>query len=252
MEPLDPEKVKMDSNETAAESRQRTFEAAQEESRIIKQLNQTRQQDKEEREKIRRETDEFIRIQTAKREAVRLEVSTLESQRAEAMKPVTELREEAKRRVADVEIREKNVAIQEQKNRDKEEMLLDRLEAAEDTNASLIAKEKELDWRQDKIAESESKLKDSTKELSQKWLDFHKAVATKNEDFVKREKVLKDFTLANEQEREGFKKIRKELSDKDRAITDKYQTLLMASEEFEKANPGWQTQKSITTESPQP
>lgn len=252
MDILDPKNVKKESSETAEQSRQRTFDAAAEESRIIKRLNLTRQESEKEKEKIRVETDAYVKKMEAKREVVRLEVSTLESKRKEAMRPVSELHDEAKERIVAVEIREKELTKKEDIVKAERAILIDRLEGVNDANAEVNARKVTLDKREENIKKEESALKKTSKELAEKWVQYYRDVAKANDEMVRRERIVKDMTKSNEGERSQLDKIRKNLTDKDRAITDKYKNLLMASEEFEKQKEAWQTQKQTTIASEQP
>ena len=148
------------------------------------------------------------------------------------MKPITEIRKEADRRLETAITREEAVTERENAVTAREEEVIERIEAVRDTESELSGKAEELDRREKKVREAEQAHKDSQNKLADSWTEYHETVHRTNASLSKREREVEDGRKANDAIRIAQEKRSKEQDAQDRQIKDRYATLQRAIEEW--------------------
>lgn len=235
MKLLAPENIKDSIKNREEEARLRSWKAANEEANILKRLNDVKDLERKQKEasKNPQEDQEIIqrRILIANQKR---EIELLEERRSKALQPIKEI-EKTAMGLLEANRNESN-SLKERENvlKKRENLLIHRTEQLDDERDELNIQIKSLDRRQSAIEASEKELKHGNNLLSEKWLKYHSMVSKKDIELKGRERTLQDYMKATDIMREAFVKKEKELFNRDKALTDKYNNLVKASEEFEK------------------
>ena len=234
MQILDPNEIK-DTKKQSVDQGQRLIHAiSTEEARLNKSISILREEAKVETEKIKTETDAFIREQKERAETMVKEVASLESRREEALKPINDIRIEAETYLIEAkQALGEAKALEEQAKANKDE-IIELAEDLKDRESEILDRERKLTNREQRIAEEEKQTRLGTISLSDKWVEFHEKVNEANSELEKREsrildreKVL-DIRDTKQHERETLQ------DQHDRVIKDRYETLERSVDEVKK------------------
>lgn len=244
MKLLDPNEIRKDKSQSAEESQQRNNALAREESRLARAINKARENAKTTIAEIELDFQTYRAETEAKRDTLKQEVGKLESRRADALKPINELRKSAEETVqkaekllVDINRQKESMATDKEKNQDFAESLQDR-------SHDLNAREKKITVKEQAIEQEQLKQKNSSKDLGNQWFKLGQATTAHNKEIEKLEqKAIRLATIEEAQQ------IRQEQQDKreieqnqhDRAIKDKYDTLGKAVEEMKAKYPKLKT-----------
>lgn len=233
---LTPETVKNDSQKQEQEQRVRIRDLSIEEDRLIKSINTMREEERSEKERIETGMVQFRAEAKAERDRLSADVTSLESRREEAMKPIQEIRNEAMEKNARAGEREESVAKRDEAltkaEKEFHEFVVEKTEKIRDTEQIHAEREEDLDKRQNRIQAEEDRLKESSTGLAQRWVDFHKAVDAKNAELTSRESAVSAGEQANRIRSAELDKAEIHYKEKDREIKDRYETLASAEREI--------------------
>lgn len=234
---LTPEAVKTGSSRQETEQRNRVRDLSNEENRLIGSVNILRTNEAEERERIEGDMAKFRAEQRTERDRLSNEVTTLESRRTEAMKPIEQVQKETDERNAASLSRETAVATREDAADSREKSLGERetefLETSADRQQVVGEREKALDDREERVRQEEAISKESLDGLNLRWADFHKLVAETDRDLVRRENAAVAAEQANVARAGELDKRELDYQSKDREIADRYATLTASSLEID-------------------
>lgn len=176
-----------------------------------KLLNQKKVFVGEEMERLDVELKEHETITAEKVKVLTLEVTSLESRKVDALKPIKEQKKEAENRILVAEGREETVSNREIAIGEKEEEVLERSDSLSNTEQELNERGITLDDREVNIKSQEELNKQSTGKLNQSWTDFHKEVHGANASLKVREDEVKHQIEANTSFAESLNKKEKDL-----------------------------------------
>lgn len=239
---LSPDQINDEKKKAANEMQRRVWGLAEEESRLVRNVNSLRHEE----DQLERRIDNFTATDEAtydtRKGILRREVEELESRRAKAMLPVSEVLAEAKKYLDEnkaeserIDRRKEKIAEREKTLVLSENRLAERIEEFEDASAD---KKSELDRREVGIAASDAEIRQQTESLSSGWIEYHTAVAAANESMSSRERDVRHGEKANQIIRAELEKRSLAQDERERGITDKYNSLLAATQEFEKKQHG--------------
>jgi hypothetical protein len=236
MELLDPKKIEKEKNEELEKRRKLVAEIGEEESRIVRKLNDAR--DLEVAEETRRINDHeaFKARIGAECDELTREVASLEKRKVEALRPaVAALNEALAEAKATTEQAKKDIeaaSVREQAVATREDTLLERIE-------DLTERKDELDEQEEKIIIAEQKVKDeqelskrSAQRLMAEWTKLHEQTAAANADLARRETDMVGANLAHIARAKSLDEKEKNLLAHDRVIRDKYKALESATKEL--------------------
>jgi len=225
MQILDPNEIKDTKKESIVQSQRLVNAISSEEARINKSLNILRAEAKIETAKIKDETNAFVQEQKDRVETATREVVSLESRRTEALKPIQAIKEEAETYLIEAKQALGEAQVLEEQAKASRAEIIDLAEDLKDREAEISDRDRKTTAREEKATIEEKQARLGTIAVSDKWVEFHKAVHTANValadrelKITNREKVL-DIRTAKQDEREI------EQNNHDRAIKDKYETL---------------------------
>ena len=247
MNPLTPEEVRNDASQRTEESLERSAAAATKEAEITRRLNLIRQSELEIQKQYQAETDKIIKEGEARKLVLKSETESLEARKLEALKPVQQHLDKAREMMDATEERGKKIDAKELDLKKREELLVDRAESITEYEQKLVNQKDVMAKRENRLVSAEQEVKFSTEKLSAKWLEFHGAIARQNIEMQNRERVVTDMTKANTDRATMLTAKELEIVEKDRALTDKYQNLMRAIDEFEAKKKLWQMQKKTQT-----
>ena len=237
MKLLEVEKVKEETKQSTQDRIKRVAKLNEEETIIVKRINELREQEKKAKQRFFEESEEGQPVLLVRKTVLSQEVDLLENRKKEALKPVDEIL--TKTKVVYQENQETTKFLVERKNRlkDQEEQLLERVEKVVERENEVELLEIKLGAREKGIVAGENELKRSSKELAEKWVDYHNGVHslnTKIEGVERREKEMEDGRRTNENFKINLDKKEKEQSEHDKQIADRYLTLGRAIGEAKK------------------
>lgn len=160
------------------------------------------------------------------------EVKYLEDRKRQALLPIGDLEKDLKEKIAEASETIAKLTLRESELKERSEIIDDRMDAVALLTDTAQEKLLMLEKRESGIASAEAELKRSTLNLSEQWVDFHKSVASANEDHAMKEKnlILRERALADT--RESLMHFDTELKEKERGLQDRYATLERSIEEF--------------------
>lgn len=233
---LTPESVKKDSTSQQREQQARVRDFSVEEERLVKSINQLRQDEIDEKARIDADVAQFradAKVEVGKLDKQisnkRQEVEALEARRVEAMKPIEVVRKEADDRNAKSKDREDAIAIREATQKLADEAHTEALEKLHDREQLIAEREDELDDREERVRQEEDRSKESLAGVNQRWADFHIAVAAKDKEFIDRETTVSAGEQANIIRSQELDKKEFDYKEKDREIASRYEALERAS-----------------------
>lgn len=235
MDLLSPDDIRKDRSESAEESQQRSRALAAEESRLARAINQARADADREMEIIETDYREFKREKEEERKILTGDINSLRAQKAELLKPIDKIREnaeillqEAENRLSIAKKAEANIEADHEKNQDRAEDLQD---YADDLNI----RSGELDKSELRIKNEDIRILNSAKDLGDKWLEYHDAVNNLNTKTLKvetREGQIIFDTRANEIRKKQQDERDNDLNKKQWALEDGYRNLAKARKEI--------------------
>lgn len=231
--PLDPNEIEAEKKREDSSVQKRRNALAEEEAILIGRVNDLRDIEKREKDRIRTEVEEAQAAADLKIGSLQSEVTALESRRAAALKPISELQAQADGRIAAVEVREKACEEREKDLLPRERAVMERAEHQIDLQEDLDECKEDLDLREKGIAAEELRLKGSEESLAAKWSDFHATVYAKNAELETRESSIRSAEQSNETVRQSLDIQRKDQDERERQLRDRYETLGKAVKEFE-------------------
>lgn len=230
MDLLNPEKIKDEKKARVEEQIQRSQDAAKEETRVVRSLNETREFYESETARLRAEHEAEIKPLEDRKRDLTNRVQSLEERKREALKPIKHLQVQAEEHMQRAKLRHDEA--------DEREMALTTREDEMDRKMDEIADIREdLRIREEKIKKTEEGLEvakvisaASQDDLSGKWIAYHKAVQIYNDSVAE-----KELRLA---EREGKCRVweealgvrEAEATAKDQEIQSRYKALEDAEE----------------------
>jgi len=234
MEILTPEKVQSDKEVAVQEQKSRVIRTAEEEARIIKELNDAR--DQEEKEVETKKSALLTEIAPLEERKQRLEDDciALEKRRTEAMRPIYELREEAEHTLKVAKEKMNSIEAIEVSARAKEDLADKKLDELDEASDILMERSAKLDTREKNIATQEEWNRTSTDELSAKWLSYHQAVKRFDDAVIEKELRIASRESACAIKETDLSLKEADLSNREIQVADRYLTLQHASEDFEK------------------
>ena len=233
---LDPNEIKDTKKETLVQGQRLVNAISSEEARINKSLNILRAEAKIETEKIKDETNAFIQEQKNRVETSTREVVSLESRRTEALKPIQAIKDEAETYLIEAKqaIGEAK-ALEEQAKVSRAE-IIDLAEDLKDREAEISDRDRKTTAREEKATIEEKQARLGTIAVSDKWVEFYKAVHTVNVALADRELKITDREKILEIRTEKQDEREIEQNNHDRAIKDKYETLERTIAELKNKN----------------
>lgn len=237
MQLLSPEKLKNDAAKRDAERTRRIDAAGKEEKKVLGRLNDAH--DKEDRALAKRDAIAATKVtpMEARLLVLQEEVPALESRREEALKPLIERESAVTEREAACAEKETTVVIREENATEVDRKQADRAERMADKEDELMDREQTVRAREIAAEKTEMANKANAEGLSARWLDFHEMVHRQNEHMTERERKVDidhraNATTAEENRLHGF-----EMERREKALTDKYNTFLTSTEEWQAAHP---------------
>ena len=232
MQLLSAEEVKTKEKVNLAEKMELTRKINEEETAASKKLNETKAHVEAETKRLTDELTEHEKRTAERKKELTQEVQSLETRRKDALKPIDESIRQSEKLLATIE--EKNLDLE---NREAEigsakEVLSERLEAILDRETDAMEKDKVLDVRQKNVEYAEEKNKESTASLSEKWIEYHRAVTEKNREFEKREIEVQAGKKANEAQRVEWERRKKDQDQLDIQLKDRSATLERSAAEI--------------------
>ena len=213
MKLLDPQEVKTAKDDAETARVERIQKMNDEESLIVKKLNLMRVEYETEGNKLIQGLADLKTEYTSKKQELEREVSSLETRKSEAMKPIDALNKEAENRNMASKAREEAVEIREKDLTEREEELVDKILLVREKDDSLQVVYQNLEKRKVHITDEETRLKESQGKLAEKWMEYHKEVNTTSSDLDRRElevtigqQTIKNGRDANLQERKRLDK----------------------------------------------
>jgi len=225
MQILDPNEIKDTKKESIVQSQRLVNAISSEEARINKSLNILRAEAKIETAKIKDETNAFVQEQKDRVETATREVVSLESRRTEALKPIQAIKEEAETYLIEAKQALGEAQVLEEQAKASRAEIIDLAEDLKDREAEISDRDRKTTAREEKATIEEKQARLGTIAVSDKWVEFHKAVHTANVALADRELKItnREKVLEIRTEKQDEREI--EQNNHDRAIKDKYETL---------------------------
>ncbi len=209
----------------------------------IKKMNKLNSEKEEKKREIEQEFLNFSEEVKRKRTKLEREVSSLESRRKDALKPIKALKLEAENRLKGIERQEET--LEEERTEldntrkqlvDKKEDLLDRKQLLDEREKAIVPKEQSNSLRAEFLKKSEDK-------LAEKWNDFNKKSTNKNSGFILRENRVSAREKALVIKKESLDNQEKELRKERLHIHSQQQTLKLAFDEARRKRLSLKTRK---------
>ena len=237
MKLLDAEAIKEQEDKGVEEKRRLIEKLRAEESTAINRINilLDKEQEQKERlaieikrvdakcEKIRREKHVIINI-------LEREIKTLEAKKAEAMKPIDEIRTEAEQMLKSLKDEKAITENQRVENERALEVIEDRMDELTDQSAKQTEKEVDLKKRESITESAEKILKESSEILNRSWAEYHAAVHSFNQMVEQKDAEYRALKTANEAFKQSLNAEKERLAQEDLGIKDKYAALQRAKE----------------------
>lgn len=236
MDLLNPENIKDEKKARVDEQIQRSNDAAQEETRVTKSLNETREFYATETARIIADHEEAIRPWENRKKELVQRVQSLEERKREALKPIKDLQVQAEEHMQRAKLRHDSADERETAIRTREDELDVKIDEIADVREDLRAREAKIKNTEEGLEAATVISAASQNDLSGKWIAYHKAVQIYNDSVAEKELRLAEreskcaiWEKANS-EKEAT------LSSKEREIESRYKALLDAEERAEKQN----------------
>lgn len=235
MKILDPKEIQEQKSEVAEKATARVRKLAEEEMRLVSNVNSLRIEEKKQKDRTLQAMNEADL--PVKKSILAQEVEYLEKRKKEALKPIDEKQNEFKEREKEIQREKYQLIVDREILASERENLSERLEDIIDSEEENKRKSDALNSREAGIAKAEEEIKRSTEELGNKWVELHKASMDLNEKI--RMITEKEINLITREKAIDVRVV--ELSEnakmqynKDIEIKDKYKALQEAVEESRK------------------
>lgn len=225
MQLLSQKKIDTDKKVCDEESRARTNKLADEESRLVRLVNLTKERVKKEMDEIEANFAEYKKDVQKRISILRDELVGLENRKKEALKPIDDINKRANKLLK--EAQEANTVV-ECKRIDLEldkERNIEFAEELKDRSDELDSRSKKLDKRDEDIKTEESRVRVSRENLTSDWVKYHEAVNQLNTKILSqddREAKLNSFEKTLNIRKQSQDDRDNNLDNKERAINDKY------------------------------
>ncbi len=232
MKLLDPIQITAEKKKEKTDQHKRIVKLNIAENQAVKRFNIAVKHDKEKRALIDEEFTSYqAKIADLKGNLTK-EVSSLETRKKNALKPITELRKEAEK-IYSINVKEKEELVEVRESLDEEiERLSVVAEDIIDKVGSLEDKKEDINKREVAIIGVEKTLKASTDRLSQNWKKHHNVVHEVNADLSRREKEIVHGKETNKNFKQELDAEAERQKEERRAIKDGYESLARAREEI--------------------
>ena len=230
MKLLDAKKIEVERISKEEKLKENIRKLNKEESASVKRLNMAKESESAEKKRI---SEDITLAQDEGKAAIKKsillqEIKVLELQKAEALKPIDEIKTEAESlleyaRKINSDSKKTRLAVD-----DSIRDVADRINLLIDQEESAIERDLDLNKREERIKWGEDELVRSTKSLGQEWVKFHIAVNAQNKNIERREKEVADQKKSNKDIRQEIEVERKRIADADVAVQDKYKALEQA------------------------
>lgn len=187
MELLSPEKIQDDKKNRVTDQIERSQEAATEETRITRELNETREREKIETERIKAEREAEIKPLEERKLELTSRVKSLEERRLEALKPIKHLEKQAEEHMMTAKKRHDEADSRETALRTKEDELDVRMDDVATVREELRAREERIKKREEGLEVAEIVSRSSASDLAEKWVAYHNAITINNTSFMDKE-----------------------------------------------------------------
>lgn len=234
---LTPDVVKAGSKRAENEQRNRVRGMSQEEERLVKSINDLREEEKEELQKKKERETMSEAALGVKKTVLQSEVESLEARKAAALRPVHEVEMLVVQREQEVSLKEKEHDQRVVRFSEANERLSERIEKADDRDQEMDERDEAILLKEKGIEAANEQIKKSAEALSGKWVEYHDSVSALNargEELDKREALAAASEKANviraaELDEQAFRQ-----SEKERQIASQYEQLEKASDEIYK------------------
>ena len=208
------------------------------EARLNRQVSLLKESADAEMAEIKAKTEAYAKELAQYRQTLKNEVDLLESRREASLKPILDTQKEANEMLKKAEVILKDAKTESDalfaKNKSEKEANLDHAEALRDKEDKIDVFQEKLIKREGRIVDEESRLKYSSIKLSQKWADLHEATTKTNAHIADRELKIQLTESAFEVQKIEMDKREADQDARDRAIADKYATLIRTTERLKK------------------
>lgn len=228
---LDPNEIKQDKKDNIVKTQKRNISLADEEAKINRKLNITKQNADLKKKEIIEEVDKFVEEQRNRADLLIKEVDLLELRKAEALKPIDDIKKEWEDKVEEVKVVLEETKVNLAKSEKIKEENLNMADKLTDKHEDLDIREEKLEKRDKGISLEETRLKSSSDALTDGWVKLHEATNKANTDLEKRDNDLKDREKVIDIRKEEQDKREIEQNNHDRLIKDRYATLERAIKE---------------------
>ncbi len=232
MQLLSSQQVTTGNHRAELDRKARVAKINQEESDAVQRLNKLLDDERKNKARIATEEEQLQIAHTAKVNALKSEVEALEKRKRAAEAPVKTTLTQAEEIKKENERYQTHLLERIAKHEEARELYFTKFENLSDREQIITERESALDKREEKITLGETALKTSTEELSAKWVVYHTAVHTLNENMKVREREVTDAWKAIAVVRESQDKRDKELKQYDYQLKDRSKTLEIAALEI--------------------
>jgi hypothetical protein len=203
MKLLDLNTIKKKQKDDEIEKIMRAKKLEKLETELIRSVNKKKEEFEIEKKRIDNNLREYKKNNELKKRELEKDVLSLESRRADAMKPIKHLAKEAELKMEKALNKEKENEEEENRLKKENNSLLDRLDSLSDKEQEIKEQEEDLNSRQKKVKLSEESNKQSTKTLNKAWSKFHKDANEINRKLL----IRKNNVEIKEKSNEEFKKL---------------------------------------------
>lgn len=231
MDLLNPEKIKDEKKARVDEQIERAHDAAVEETRAVKSLNETRAFYESETARIIAEHEEAVRPLEARKRELTNRVLALEERKREALKPIKDLQKQAEEHMQRAKLRHDAADERETTLTSREDEMDRQMDEIADVREDLRAREARIKRREEGLEAAEVISAASKNDLAGKWVAYHNAVTVYNRSVETKELYLAEREGKCQVWEKALGEKEAELSSKEREIESRYKALVSAEAE---------------------
>lgn len=223
------------SKELSAEERERKARIKQlrdEETAAVRSFGETQERIRSETYRLQTEFENTEEEYQLKKTALFQEVQSLEARRADALKPIKEQQQAIELARKAVHEREQELEVKKTLLQRLEQDLTERMERLADRVDAATLLEEELADRSVGVENAEKILKESSKQLSIRWTEYHQAFLEASQAMALREAEVKKQEHANSVFKKTLDNEAEKHKEERRAIRDGYKSLAKARKEI--------------------
>lgn len=226
MKLLEQKQVDQNQAKNDAGRTERIRKMNEEESNIVKNLNQTREKARVEIEEIKANLESFKKFEhAAEKSVLTREIEDLKAQKVELMKPIDGIKKEAEETLVRAKERETEAGTLIVTLKKEREDISERIEIVVDREKDAEARDLRLDSRERNLVAEEGRIKQSQESLTEKWVAYYEAISKADIDLKRREREVVDGKEANRIFHESLKDLQQKIADDRRALADGFATL---------------------------